>query len=176
MGTTPVGSLVGAGATGVSETTRGRRWYTFKVAAGRAAGAAYGAGTEPMHGVSVDVSGVVRAKTRMSGAAHEGGGAEVRCQAGARHGAVATDGRGNNTGPCSMAGTLGLATAAGEVSSEARRVPAVEGPIGKIDSSSSYKKSRLVIEAREPARGNEASSKTTWREVRILLVERSKQR
>jgi hypothetical protein len=64
----------------------------------------------------------------------------------------------------------------GEVVDEVRRVPIGEGPIGKIDSSSSDKKLRLVIEAREPARGNEASSKTTWREVRILLVERSKQR
>jgi hypothetical protein len=105
---------------------------------------------------------------------HEGGGAEVGCRAGARHGAATIEVRGNNTGPRSATGTMGATTVKSEVSGEASTCR--EGPIGKIDSSSSDKKSRLVVEAREPARGNEASSKTTWREVRILLVERSKQR
>ena len=86
-----------------------------------------------------------------------------------------TDGRGNIMGPCLAVGALGAATATGKVNGEVRRVPAGEGPISKIDSSSSDKKSRLVIESQELARENEASSKTTWHEVRILLVERSKQ-
>jgi hypothetical protein len=95
---------------------------------------------------------------------------DVWCRAGAGRGAAATDGRGNNAGPCSAAGALGAAIAVGEVVGEARRIPTGEDLIGKIDSSSLDKKSRLVIEARE------RQAKTIWREVRILLVEMSKQR
>jgi hypothetical protein len=109
MGTTPVGSPVGVGTTGVSETTCGRRWYTIKGAAGRAAGA----GSVATRGAGVDASGVaVRGR---------GEDTDVWCRVGARRGVAANDGRGNNMGPpCSATGALGASTATGEITGEAR--------------------------------------------------------
>jgi hypothetical protein len=51
-----VGSPVGVGATGVSKTTRGCRWYTFKGAADRAVGAAAGIGGEVARGAGEDTN------------------------------------------------------------------------------------------------------------------------
>jgi hypothetical protein len=99
---------VGVGTTGVSETTCGRRWYTIKGAAGRAAGA----GGVATRGAGVDASGVA--------ARGRGEDTDVWCRVGVGRGVAANDGRGNNMGPCSATGALGASTATGEVTGEAR--------------------------------------------------------
>ena len=55
MGTTLVGSPVGIGPTSVSETMRGRRWYTFKGVAGGATRDAAGASDEAVRGTGEDI-------------------------------------------------------------------------------------------------------------------------
>jgi hypothetical protein len=174
---TAAGAAHGAGVGAASEAARGARAAGRAAGAahgagvaGRAAGAARGAGAEGVGAMVVDAAsseaahGVGIEAARGWAARGVGMTATVRAAQRAEASRDAHGGRGGASWPRSaaaVAGARGAATATGETSGESGRVPAGEGSIGKIDTSNSDKKSRSVDEAREPARGKEASSKIT---------------